>query len=182
MNIKSILIALFLFLFCTNSLMASTLVIEVNDIKNKKGQILVALFDQSEGFPSDQDKSIRRKVGYIKDGKATFGAPVFVQSARNGQRKSRIVLQYSAEAKIVCNYDEFEKYIIVDHLMAMGGDIPGTESIKIPDGTFEGYQLQNGLWTYIPKMFHTVVEEAPRETPVLDKGSKDILGRKKGEQ
>jgi uncharacterized protein (DUF2141 family) len=72
MDIKSISIGLFLFIFCINPLIASTLVIEVNDIKNKKGQILVALFDQSEGFPSDQDKSIRRKVGYIIDGKATI--------------------------------------------------------------------------------------------------------------
>lgn len=70
MQIKQILIVLFSFLFFINTLNASTLVIEINEIKNEKGQILVALFDQSEGFPSNQNKSIRRKIGQIKNGKA----------------------------------------------------------------------------------------------------------------
>ncbi|MGB0864721.1 MAG: DUF2141 domain-containing protein, partial [Saprospiraceae bacterium] len=34
--------------------------------------ILVALFDQEEGFPNNQNKAIRRKVGNIKNGKATI--------------------------------------------------------------------------------------------------------------
>jgi len=131
---------------------------------------------------SDLQQYSKRKlveVLTIKDGKATFGAPVFTSNERpNGLKKSRIVLEYSAESKIICNYDEFEDAIIYDHLMVAGSEIPDGQPVKIPDGTFEGYRYENGMWVYVPKMFHTIIEEAPREEPVLDK-NKDILGRKK---
>ena len=35
------------------------LVLEISDIRNTKGEILIALFDQSEGFPEDESKFFR---------------------------------------------------------------------------------------------------------------------------
>ncbi|MEL6717690.1 MAG: hypothetical protein AAFO82_01780 [Bacteroidota bacterium] len=141
----------------------------------KRGRELAFSHNDLEGYA-------KRKlidVLTIENGKASFGAPVFTSNeAPNGLKKSRIVLEYSAESKIVCNYDEFEDAIIYDHLMLVGSEIPGERPLQIPDGTFEGYKYQDGLWVYVPKMFHTVVEKAPREEPVLDK-ERDILGRKK---
>lgn len=133
---------------------------------------------------SDMEQLSQRKlidVLTLQDGKATFGAPVFSSSlSPQGKLQSRVVLEYSAESKIVCNYDEFEKAIIFDHLMATGGEIPDSKPMKIPDGTFEGYRLENGIWQYAPKMFNMVVDKPPREMPVLDQKSKDLFGRKKG--
>ncbi|MEM1327364.1 MAG: hypothetical protein AAGI23_15480 [Bacteroidota bacterium] len=134
---------------------------------------------------NDMQQYAQRKlidVLTMEDGKVQFGAPVFTAADERGQAKSRIILEYSAESKIVCNYDEFEEAIIFDHLMPTTGsaDIPDARPMYIPDGTFEGYRYENGYWTYIPKMFNTVVDEPPREHPALDEGSKDLFGRKKG--
>lgn len=149
--------------------------VERYDENGKRGRALAFSHNDLEGY----SKRKLIDVLTIENGKATFGSPVFTSNeSPNGLKKSRIVLEYSAESKIVCNYDEFEDAIIYDHLMLTGSDVPGSRPIQIPDGTFEGYKYQNGLWVYMPKMFNTVVEEAPRETPVLDK-RKDILGRKK---
>jgi hypothetical protein len=118
----------------------------------------------------------------IKDGKAQFGAPVFQPADPRGKAKSRVVLEYSAESKIVCNYDEFEEAVIFDHLMptTASEDIPGARPMYIPDGTFEGYRYENGYWKYVPKMFNTIVNEPPREYPILDEKKSDLFGRKKG--
>ncbi|MEM6697572.1 MAG: hypothetical protein AAF806_10925 [Bacteroidota bacterium] len=149
--------------------------VERYEENGRRGRALAFSHSDLEGY----SKRKLIDVLTIKDGKAFFGAPVFTSNERpNGMKKSRIVLEYSAESKIVCNYDEFENAIIYDHLMVVGSDIPGGQAMQIPDGTFEGYKQENGMWVYVPKMFHTVVEEAPREAPVLDK-EKDILGRKK---
>ncbi len=118
----------------------------------------------------------------IKNGKATFGAPVFIHLNQKQQpafTKNRVLLDYSAEAAVTCNYDEFEEMIIFDHLMPMNAVVPGEKAVNMPDGTYEGYKLQNGKWIHIPKVFNTVLEEAPRETPILDQRSKDLFGKSK---
>lgn len=118
----------------------------------------------------------------IKDKKAIFGAPVFVHFDERNRpfvKRNRVLLDYSAEASVSCNYDEFEEMVIFDHLMPMGAVIPGERPINMPDGTYEGYKLQNGQWLHIPKVFNTVVEEAPREQPVFDQEKKDLFGKTK---
>jgi len=78
------------------------------------------------------------------------------------------------------NIDESLKAIIFDHLVVMKGQLPGQGLTYVPDGTYEGYKLEKGLWVYVPKMFHGVLDKAPRPEPKLD-GRKgiDIFGKKK---
>lgn len=123
----------------------------------------------------------RRKVIDVLqfvNGKPIFGAPVFVANTP-GQPpvKKRVLLEYSAESSVRCNYDEMLELIIFDHLMAVGGEIPGQGMTNIPDGTFEAYKYKKGVWEYIPKVFDTVVDEPPREFPILDHRGKNIFGR-----
>lgn len=130
---------------------------------------------------SDLEQLSKRKlidVLTIKGDQAVFGAALFSPNAPNGLSKSRVILEYSAESRIVCNYDDFEQAVIFDHLMTVNSEIEGGRPLQIPDGTFEGYKLEDGRWQYVPKMFHTIVNEPPRENPVLDKDNRNLFGKK----
>ncbi|MBR9920164.1 MAG: hypothetical protein GYB31_04935 [Bacteroidetes bacterium] len=130
----------------------------------------------------------RRKlvdVLYFEEGKPKFGAPVFVKPTESGsiETRSRLVLEYSAEASIKLNFDELLGGIIFDHLILFGGGAPGAEPQYLPDGSYEGYKLEEGMWVHIPKIFNQVSDEPPRPEPILDsEGSReklDIFGRKR---
>ncbi|RMG84326.1 MAG: hypothetical protein D6714_08090, partial [Bacteroidetes bacterium] len=126
----------------------------------------------------------KRKVVDVlsfEDGQPVFGAPVFLTyDEKSGAQfvKNRIVKTYSAEASFKLNYDLVYDAIVFDHLQLMP-NTPGYPSY-VPDGSYEGYRLEGGLWHHIPKMFHQVQDKPPREYPILDqrKGT-SIMGRKK---
>jgi len=119
----------------------------------------------------------------FKKGVPEFGAPVFIQTdLKTGEKivKNRIVKEYSAEASMGLNMDESLKAIIFDHLILMQGQLPGQGLTNVPDGTYEGYKLKKGLWVYVPKMFHGILDEPPRPEPKLDtRKGVDIFGKKK---
>lgn len=116
----------------------------------------------------------------FKDGKPVFGAPVFVSTdpEHPHEPKNRIVLTYSAAASVKLNFDGHLDMIVFDHLISGMSEVPGQGPTNLPDGSYEGYQLKNGHWEYVSKVFHHVYETAPREEPILD-GSrkKDLFGR-----
>ncbi|MBK9013889.1 MAG: hypothetical protein IPM82_07280 [Saprospiraceae bacterium] len=127
----------------------------------------------------------RRKVVDVlsfKDGKPVFGAPVFVQADSLGNEvavRNRLVIDFSAEASFKLNYDETWGLIIFDHLMTMAGGY-GQGPTSVPDGTYEGYKLENGRWHWVEKFWTETMEEAPRPEPVLDsRGEKDVFGKEK---
>lgn len=126
----------------------------------------------------------KRKVVDVltfKDGKPNFGAPVFVKPIPGGQEtKNRLYLEYSATASVKMNFDEAYEKLIYDHLIVMEGP-HGEGPVNIPDGSYEAYVLQNGLWIYEPFAFRDSQEEAPRPVPVLENAEgKNIFGKKKG--
>ena len=116
----------------------------------------------------------------FEDGKAVFGAPVFVsQNKETGElsTKNRVLQEYSAEAAFKMNYDETYEIILFDHLIVTGGSY-GQGPVMVPDGSYEGYRLEDGKWMWVEKVFHQTQEKAPRPEPVLDSRKKgDILGR-----
>lgn len=110
---------------------------------------------------------------FNQNGDPVFGHAVFVKEGE--QPVKRIVREYSAEVSTRCNYDELLEIIIFDHLITMSGP-HGEGTVAYPDGSYEGYRLENGLWVYIDKVFNQVSDEAPRPAPVLDNRTKDIFG------
>ena len=110
----------------------------------------------------------------FQDGKPVFGAPVFVHEGN--QRKYRIIREYSAEVSTRCNYDELLELIIFDHLIERDGPY-GEGPVNYPDGSYEAYKLDQGLWWHIDKVFDQVSDEAPRPAPILDNRTKDIFGK-----
>ena len=127
-----------------------------------------------DGF-SFFDKRKLVDVLHFQTGKPQFGAPVFVETDTLGNVlmvRNRIVKEYNAEASMRLNYDPVLEHIVFDHLIPFGGH-------NVPDGSYEGYKYEKGVWIYVPKMFDQVLEEPPRPEPVLDDKSKNIFGEKR---
>ncbi|MFK7806292.1 MAG: hypothetical protein AB8F74_00695, partial [Saprospiraceae bacterium] len=115
----------------------------------------------------------------IENGQAIFGDPVFtpLDPRRTDLIKNRVMMQYAAGSNITLNYNNDLEMIVFDNL------IPHTDGKGrpswVPDGSYKGYQLKNGLWVYRDKIFDQVSKKPPMPAPVLDKRKKvDILGRK----
>jgi hypothetical protein len=128
----------------------------------------------------------KRKVVDVlsfEEGKPVFGAPVFVEKDQDGNLgniRNRLLLQYSADAAVRLNYDELRNMITHDYLITTGGLYPGQGPVMVPDGSYVGYKLEDGLWVYVDRLFDQVQEEPPREYPVLNgRNGKDLFGREK---
>ncbi|MEZ4930672.1 MAG: hypothetical protein R2788_00895 [Saprospiraceae bacterium] len=118
-------------------------------------------------------------VLHFENGNAQFGAPVFIQEdSETGAQtiRNRIVKEYSAEGTFQMNYDATFEKIIFDHLVEMGGSY-NQGLAAVPDGTYEGYILKDGKWVWEEKVFHEILEEAPRPEPILDGRKLDIFGK-----
>ena len=129
----------------------------------------------------------RKLIDVLKfeNNRPIFGSPVFVKNLENQppSTQSRVVLNYSAESAIQLNYDEHLEMIIFDHLIEQPSPFPGEEFTWIPDGSYEGYKLENGQWVYTEKVFDHKYEinEFPMPEPILGKDKKGIFGNKKKE-
>ncbi len=112
----------------------------------------------------------------IRDGKCTFGAPLFVQKEK--ETRKRILMNYSADTKARMTFDEELQMIIFDHLISQKHDLLGM--IMVPDGDFEGYRLEKGVWQYVNDAIKTTPMATPMmPNPILDKRKhKDVFGKK----
>jgi hypothetical protein len=114
----------------------------------------------------------------FKAGKFTFGAPVFTQ--KDKETRKRFIMTYGAEGKARLNFDESSQQIIFDHLVSVKHELLGLT--LVPDGDFEGYKLEKGLWNYVNDAVKTTPVDTPdRPFPILDnRKGKNVFGKKKG--
>ena len=135
-----------------------------------------------DGFEFFRKRKIVDVLSF-KDGKATFGKPIFLTQFPNGmiQPQKRLYAEYSAEAGTRYNYDPVMEMIVFDHLIEQEGP-HGEGVVRYPDGSYEAYALQkDGTWKHIIKVFDQVSDEPPRPFPILDNNGsdKDLFGRKR---
>lgn len=110
-------------------------------VKKRKDDYYVAL--GWAGHNAAADFKIMETITFDGKGNASFGKMVF---EKKGKNDSRIVLEYSAEAKITLNYDEASQRIVFDHLSPIE---PGYKDIRVyygPDFTYDAYLLKKGIW------------------------------------
>ena len=136
------------------------------------------------GFDGNQLYHKRKLVDVLRfdNGRPVFGAPVFIHPGDDvtpAQSKLRVLREYSAEVSTRLNYDELLEIIIFDHLLEAQGRY-GEGQTYYPDGSYQGYELKDGLWFHIDKVFHETQDEAPRPSPILDGRTKDLFGKEKG--
>ncbi len=161
---------------------------EILDPDNWYGAVYYNLkaFDTPEGtqyllfgFDGYQFFDKRKIVDVLRfrDGAPVFGAPVFatLEEGRGPITQNRLVREYASSATIRCNFDSEHDIILLDHMAAIQR-MDGNGLSLIPDGTYEGYRYKDGLWVYEEKLFHVILEEAPRPKPILNEKKKDLFG------
>jgi hypothetical protein len=129
-----------------------------------------------DGYDFFRKRKLLDVLSFDASGKPAFGAPVFVDSTGVSPKK-RLVLEYSAAASIRLNYDEALDMIIFDHLIETTGQY-GEGAVNLPDGSYEGYRIENGRLTYVSNVWTQVQDEAPRPMPILDGPKKDLFGNR----
>lgn len=132
-----------------------------------------------DGFEFFRKRKVLEVLSFDHEGKPVFGAPVFEMQVENHtpEVKNRLCLEYSAEASVRLNYDAALGVIVFDHLILMGGQY-GEGPVYVPDGSYEGFRIENGELVHVPKIWDQVQEEPPRPMPILDQRSRDIMGNR----
>ena len=147
-------------------------------------------FDTAEGkkyllFGYDSYSFFNRRkildVLSFKGDEAIFGAPIFLKKQNDQivETKNRLVIEFSARASTKLNYDLIQESIIFDNLLPFNGLGKNEPPTWVPDGSYQGYKYNNGLWEHIDKIFcdcPRVDGEAPRSEAILDETPKDLFG------
>jgi len=106
----------------------------------------------------------------------TLGNKIFQEEEGSPNYKYRHVLQYSADTNATLDFYEDSNRILFDNLIIMQGRMVGQGVTFVADGSYRGYDYQNGRWIAKDKLFHEVLDRAPRGN--IKNGGKDIFGRK----
>jgi len=137
-----------------------------------------------DGFEFFRKRKVAEILSFDEAGVPVFGAPLFSKEVEGypSSSKNRLYLEYDASIAARLNYDERLNIIIYDHLIQMRGQYKGQGMVNVPDGSYEGYYFEEGVWKYKEKIFDLVSEEPPREADKEENPLKerlDIFGGKK---
>ena len=116
-----------------------------------------------DGYEFFNKRKVVEAFHFDESGQPVFGAPAFAKTADGyeASTKNRLYLEYSAEVAARLNYDPTLEMIILDNLVSMRSPYKGAGNVNIPDGSYIGYQLNNGVWEHVEKVFNLVSEEPP---------------------
>ncbi len=135
----------------------------------KKIYTLLGVDDYSIG----SNKKWMEILTFNNNGDPIFGGPYI--SFRDDSAKSskkpvlRFGIEYKKEAASTFNYDPSLDMIVFDQLISES-DEPDNKETYVPDGDFEGFKWQDGLWVHIPQLFDFKLKdgEFPQEQKILD--------------
>lgn len=97
---------------------------------------------------------------YFEDGRPYFGAPKFEVVRDNlTQIKYRFVHEYRKGASVGVNYNDTSKIIQYDYIKPPTVESRGNYYMYIPDGTYQGLEWKNGMWTNVPKLYFEELSE-----------------------
>lgn len=146
-------------------------------LKESDGALLVLLFGLDNYRFFTKRKIL--EVLEIRDGELRFGAPVFEmeEDLPRDYWKKRFILDYSVQAPAALRYDEDWKKIIFDHLVFMPSDIPAQRIMRVPDGTYSGFEIHEEVpkLVFIEKVFFETMDEAPGGRPSTGE-KRDLFG------
>ncbi|MEM6321152.1 MAG: hypothetical protein AAF960_26050 [Bacteroidota bacterium] len=133
-----------------------------------------------DGYEFFNKRKLVEVLHFDEAGQPVFGSPVFVkaEAGYEASTKNRLYIEYSAEVAAKVNYDHQLGLIMIDNLVAMRSPYRGVGNVNIPDGSYVGYELKEGVWQYVDKVFHFVSERPPAPNPILNnRTQKDIFGK-----
>lgn len=129
------------------------------------------------------DKYSKEKIAeilYFEEDVPVFGAEHFIE-VRDGMRdilKSRLMLNYSSEARVNLNYNPSLEMVIHDHLIQRMGSLPGQGPTSLPDGSYVGYLRTEKGWKYVEKIFDHIYEDAPVTVPSSQSAPSEVFKTK----
>ncbi len=111
----------------------------------------------------------------LSGGQARFGSPVFEFEQRGiKKRQNRLLFQHSIEASMRLNFDDEMNMVVHDHLTEIAYKNPDIPYVSVPDGTYEAFKLNKGVWQHIDKLENTIMDKAPIPKPVLGSKAKVV--------
>jgi hypothetical protein len=117
-------------------------------------------------------------VLYYSSSGVRFGDQSFIQSDSSGTDiKSRVILEYADAAAGRMQFDRQRGILAFDHVITIFTDGPEAGPLQVPDGSYHGYQLEEGRWHFIEKLFTTTVDEPPGDDKEEDPVKRDLFGR-----
>lgn len=140
------------------------------------GTIQYYLLSYRQTDPFTKTKTIE-KVDILDKGVELGTESVFINS-ENGDKKSRLVLQYSADMISTVSYQPDAQQFVYDNLIPVQGRMEGQGTTLVPDGSYKAYIFQeDGTWKYKDKLFNQTFVKPPRGG-ISTKG-RDIIGKPK---
>lgn len=82
---------------------------------------------------------------YFENGKPMFGLPVFLKGK---ELKRRIVFKYTSNAMMLLKFENENKEIVFDHLVAPNNQLENMPSLYAPDLSYDAYILKDGKWFF----------------------------------
>jgi hypothetical protein len=136
------------------------LVYSIRQFKDKDGAMRYILFTYNAGDLDEKTKIA--EILTLKGSTPRFGAPVFVGRVRGREiKQNRLFLPYSADANVRLNFDPSMNMIVHDHLTPTAARNPNLPSVNIPDGTYEAFVYEKGIWKWIEKLPNQELDKPP---------------------
>lgn len=98
-----------------------------------------------DGYSNYVSRKLIDILYFNKRGKPIFGKNLFKSEQKTVKR---LIFNYSIKATMACNYDKTQDAVIFDHLVPTSKIYTGMYEYYGPNGTFDGYFFNNGLWMF----------------------------------
>ncbi|MGZ5255135.1 MAG: hypothetical protein ACXWV4_12240, partial [Flavitalea sp.] len=117
------------------------------------------------------------------NGEPQFGGPLisFREDSVKRSVQSRFNIEYKKEANTVFNYDAQLDMIVYDHLISETNE-PEKKDTYIPDGSYEGFKWQNGMWVHVYKVFDFTLKDGEFPTDESIRDDQGNINEKKLEE
>lgn len=136
---------------------------QLHPLAESKDEMTILLFGLDNYHFFTKRKILETLV--IKKGRVGFGKSVIEMEPGLPVEfwKKRFILDYSVQAPATLRYDSERKKIIFDHLIFMPSDIPEQKIMRVPDGTYSGFDIdeKEQKLVFVEKVFDEVMDEAP---------------------
>jgi hypothetical protein len=105
-----------------------------------------------DDFTRSSNKKWMEVLTFSRNGEPIFGGPYFSFQNDSVRKRTqyRYNIEYKKDASTRFNYDPQLDMVLFDHLVPEGEE-PSRKDTYIPDGDFEGFKWQDGMWVHVEK-------------------------------
>lgn len=116
-----------------------------------------------DGYDPWSNKKVADVLWFDKNGEPHFGKNIF--ELDNNEMRSRIIIEYKEDANASINFDKNLNMIVFDFLRPENPMSEGIYSTYIPDGTYQGFKYEKGVWKLQREVFDDILDAPPIYKP-----------------